>query len=538
MEEQLQKTTLAKRIFIGIDLFVMASVLMLMPKWTWGIFPLYFYLVYFRANLSLMMLRNEKKALVGSLIMVAACIFMIMDTNYLFGGIRWHYFGISQTLMRYTEQEDIAQGIWLILFFWFFLAPFFNSIGRLFSKRKSNMAKWHDIFGMTYFKRTPWKSQIVNLFFLSLVFVAAEVIGLRGKTILGSIWSIPLSMAGLWLSARIFKISWSENCNKLWIIGGYVVLLTVLWASQYLYSEKLIVMMTSYIMGLALSYYTVSKFSQNATFANISKAATVSIITLFAIPILTLGYNVFSGMDYVRIGAFQNKAIEENYSEYNGTTWQTRMRDFKRQSFYFSRGAYLIKDREGNIGLRDRRGVIIPTQFEAVEDCMVPYFNVKKDGLCGIYDLSGDYMYSKYYWVEDDTKSELRIPCQFTSITPDFKEGYYVIVTDSKGDKGVLNLCETKGKGYYTDDNGNVTVSEVDETLVVPVKFEKIHYIKNDEYDYFVASKQVNGRELFWLYTIQGKEVANNCTSIVPVSLENIQATDIDGNTRNLLENI
>lgn len=113
-----------------------------------------------------------------------------------------------------------------------------------------------------------------------------------------------------------------------------------------------------------------------------------------------------------------------------------------------------------------------------------------------------------------------------------------MVVTDSKGDKGVLNLCETKGKGYYTDDNRDVTVSEVDETLVVPVKFEKIHYVKNDQYDYFVASKQVNGRELFWLYTIQGKEVVGNCISIVPVSLENIQATDINGNTRNLLENI
>lgn len=540
MEQQLkeQEPTLAKRIFIGIDLFVVASVLMLMSKWTWGIFPLYFYLVYFRANLSLMILRNEKKALFGSLIMVAAGVFMVLDTNYMFGDIRWHYYGISKVLIRYTENEYITSSIWMFLFCWFYFVPLIYSIGRIFTKRQINEAKWRDVFGLTYFKRTPWKSLIINLFFLSLVFVTAEVIGLRGKTILSSIWSIPLSLTGLWLLSRILKINWSENRHKLWIIGGYVVLLTALWASQHLYEEKRIVMFACYVLGLALSYLTVSKCTQNSLGTKIAKSLLVAVVTFFVLPILTLGYNVFSGMDYVRIGAFQNQEMEETYSEYIGNTWQTRISDFKRRSFYLNRGVYLIKDREGNIGLRDRRGVIIPTEFEAVEDCMVPYFKVKKDGLWGIYDISGEYMYRDYYWVEDDTKSGLRIPCQFTSITPDFNEGHYVVVTDSKGNIGVLNLCETKGTGYYTDDNGDVTVSEADETLVVPVQFETIRYVKNKEYDYFIASKQVDGQELFWMYATIGKELANSCISIVPISLENIQVTDINGNTRNLLENI
>ena len=544
MEEQLQanKISIAKWIFTGIDLFVVALVLMLMPKWFWGFYPIYFFMVYFRANLSVMMLRNERKTVWGALIIVIGGILLMLGTNLLFDRVSWCFYGVSQVLLRYTGNEQLAEILWLFIFFWFVFTPFVYSIGRISSKKNNNDAKWRDIFALTYFKRTLWRGQIVNLFLLSIVFVIAEVIGLKGQTILGSLWSVPLAMIGLWLLTRILKINLLENSYKLWIVCGYVLLLTAFWASQYLYLEKRIVIMISYVLGIILSYYTVAKCAKDAAIMRMVKVALIAVVTLFILPILTLGYNVFSAMDYVRIGGFKNHAMEEHYSEYVDNVWRSRVKDFKRQSFYVKRGVYYIQDKNGNIGLRDRRNVIIPVEFEDIEDCMTPYFKVKKDGLWGIYDISGEYMYRQYTWVNSDTKSGLHIPCQFTSITADFREGDYVIVTDTDGKKGVLNILGKKGTAYRTDNNGDVHVSKVDKTIVVPVDFDTIHYVKLKDSGYyyetdyfFIASKQVDGQELFWLYNVYGEELASNCISIIPISVDNIQATDIERNTCNLL---
>lgn len=414
MEQSLQKPTLAKRIFIGIDLLVVALVLLLMPKWLWVLLPLYLYLVYFRVNLSLMMLLGEKKTLIGSLVMAVVAIGMIMDTNYLFGGMGWYYYGISQTLIRYTEHEVIAAIIWVILFGWFFITPLVYSMGQLLSKPENDMAKWYDIFALTYLKRTPWRGQVVDLFLLSLLFVVAELIGLWGQTTLGSIWCIPLSMMGLWLLVRLFRLNRRAGRHQLWIIGGYILLLTALWASQYLYGERRIVLLGCYILGFLLSYYTVARSTSGSTIARVIQAGVLSLVTLLALPILTLGYNLFSAMDEVRIGGCSTTATVDDCPQWLEGRLPMAVDDSHGVAFYIQRGVYYIQDKEGNIGLRDRRGVVIPTDFEAIEICMLPYFKVKREGLWGIYDLSGDYMYRRYYWVEEGTKSGLLIPCQYT----------------------------------------------------------------------------------------------------------------------------
>lgn len=182
-EEQKNNTTISKKILFGIDMLIVTVVLLLMPKWMFGIFPLYLLLVYFRANLSLMMFRNERKAIFGSLIILLAGIYLVMDTNYMFGNIQWHYYGISHVLLRYTDHQEEAETIWKTLFCWFYFMPFFFSLVRLFSKERINTAKWSDIFLLTYYKRTNFRNVVVVLFFLSVVMVVAQIIGLRLWTI-------------------------------------------------------------------------------------------------------------------------------------------------------------------------------------------------------------------------------------------------------------------------------------------------------------------------------------------------------------------
>lgn len=147
MEEKLHenKISIAKWIFTGTDLFVVAAVLLLMPKWSFGIFPFYLLMVYFRANLSLMMFRNERKTLWGAVAMALFGLFIIWESSYIFSDIQWHYYGISHALLRYSGFQAVASIGWLALFGWFCFMPLLYCLLLLFYKNRINTAKWSDL---------------------------------------------------------------------------------------------------------------------------------------------------------------------------------------------------------------------------------------------------------------------------------------------------------------------------------------------------------------------------------------------------------
>lgn len=427
-----QKSALAKRIFIGIDLFVIASVLMLMPKSLWLVSVLYLYLVYFRANLSVMIFRRECKAIFGALIMALTGIYMAIETNLMFGDYQGQFDSLSKVLLRYTENEQFAVITWLILFGWFFFVPMLNSIGQLFYKQKTNTARWYDIFTLTYYKLTPWRKEIIALFLLSVVTVIAQVVGLIGETNLDSLWSVPLSMQGGWLLLMALGIDWRKIPRKwLYIIISILLLLSI-WGSQYLYREKLIVLIISYILGLVVTYIIVQKNTQDSTLSKVVASLAITFVTFIALPIFAFGYNVFSGTDYLRTAAFKNV-------QYADTPWQKRLQEAP-LDFIVSRGVYYIKDRDENIGLRDRKGVIIPVEYEAIENLALPFYKVKKSGLWGVYDNSGAFMYRNYYFVDSSTQSGLLIPCSYSSITTASDKRDALFVEDCEGNKNVISI--------------------------------------------------------------------------------------------------
>lgn len=417
---------------MGIDLLVVASVMILMPKWLWLGSILYLYLVYFRANLSVMMFRREGKAIFGALIMALAGVYMALETNFMFGDYQGQFDSVSKVLLRYIENEQITLIIWLILFGWFFFVPMLNSIGQLFYKHKTNTARWYDAFALTYYKRTAWRKEIVALFLLSVVMIAAQVVGLTGETILNSLWSVPLSLLGGWLLLMASGVKWRNVSGKWLYISIQVLLLLSIWGSQYLYGEKLIALIVSYILGLVVTYVIIQKNMQGSKFRKMAKSLVITVVTFIALPILAFGYNVFSGTDYVRTGAFKNVQSAD-------TSWQRRLQGTP-LDFVVSRGVYYIKDRDENIGLRDRKSVIIPVEYEAIENLDLPFYKVKKDGLWGVYDNSGAYMYRNYYFVDSDTQSGLIISCVYKSITTAPDKSDAVLVVDCDENQNVISI--------------------------------------------------------------------------------------------------
>lgn len=454
MKEQLQanKMPIAKWIFTGIDLFVVAAVLLLMPKWSFGIFPFYLLMVYFRANLSLMMFRNERKTLWGAVAMALFGLFIIWESSYIFSDIQWHYYGISHALLRYSGFQAVASIGWLALFGWFCFMPLLYCLLLLFYKNRINTAKWSDIFLLTYYKRTDWKRQFVAFFFLSVVVVAAQVVGLESSSNLGSLWAVPLAMVGGWMLTRAFGVEW----RKWWVIAGASLLLLGIWASQYLYTEKFIVLLLCYVLGLVLSWIV----SKKAV-----KSLIVGIAVFVVIPLLAFGYNIFAGVEYVRTETFNEQRSK--------SPWQKRMESFVSSG----RGVYYIKDRDGNIGVRDRKKILIPVQYRTI------------------------------------------LPI------PELAECFWV--TDNVGKQGVLNLYGGKVMAYKTDEEGKTSVSEMDDRVVVPVEFDTVKYMDN----YFIATKRVDGQELFWLYASRGFIAAKSCVSVQIINGA-IEAVGLDGEKR------
>lgn len=428
--EKEQKSTSAKRIFIGIDLFMIVSVLILMPKW----FPLYLYLVYFRANLSVMMLGRERKTIFGAFVMALVGIYMALETSFMFGDYQGQFYGVSKVLLRYTENEQFSLIAWLLIFGWFFFMPILYSFGQLFSKQKNNTARWYDSFALTYYKRTSWRKEIVSLFLLSAVTVVAQIVGLAGETILNSLWSVPLSILGGCLLLGALGVDWRKISRKWLYVSLSILLLLSIWGSQYLYGEKLITLIICYILSLVLIYFLVRKNMHGSALGKLTKSLTIAFVTFFVLPILAFGYNIFSGTDYVRIGAFKN-------IQYADTHWQRRLQEAP-LDFIVSRGVYYIKDRDAKVGLRDRKGVVIPVEYDAIENLDLPYFRVKKSGLWGVYDNSGAFMYRNYSFVNQSTRSGLCIPCIYRSIAPVWAStrSDSLFVEDCQGNRRVISI--------------------------------------------------------------------------------------------------
>lgn len=85
--KQNHEISLAKKIFLGIDIFIIISFLTLIPKIdVIGITVIFLYLILVRANLSLMLLQNERKAIwialaVGSTGVFFNSINLFLDTT-------------------------------------------------------------------------------------------------------------------------------------------------------------------------------------------------------------------------------------------------------------------------------------------------------------------------------------------------------------------------------------------------------------------------------------------------------------------------
>lgn len=420
--KQNHEISLAKKIFLGIDIFIIISFLTLIPKIdVIGITVIFLYLILVRANLSLMLLQNERKAIwialaVGSTGVFFNSINLFLDTTtrYL----------ITDITAFDSPQFTIVAIATLFLYAWFFFMPVIYSIIILLSKHKVNNAKLHDLFALTYYKRTIWKAKIINLFYLFLVLLITQIIGIISNNTISIICGIPFSIFAGWLYLKIINTKWNNvRVSGIVIFAiATTLLLLAIFFSQTLFELKKIVIFAVYTLGLPLCFILIYKTYRGKTIIKIVHSLTLFFIVFIALPVFAIGYNIFSCMDYARGNIF--------VTEYSIT------------------GVYLISNKDGKVGLRDRVGMVIPVEYEEIADYDLPYIKIKQNGLWGVFDESGESKYYNSNWQRRMyTPSHVAVPCKYHSLEPVANRSIYAIVSDNSGNKGLISVYNNQPFG-------------------------------------------------------------------------------------------
>ena len=242
------------------------------------------------------------------------------------------------------------------------LLHIFNSL-RFNKKRSIGKALDYIVLQKVY---RDYSSLITILKYEILIFITfvAFLIGLT-LNVTYSIFAIPLfgitcftiigSLNGL---TRLFN--WQSAVTYL----IQIVLLIIIVLSQFWFGH-LWWMLSCWILLLTTVYFFVNSRQNNDTLLQKCKRTGILwSIAFFIIPLLSMGYNVFSLPDYVRT---QNGVIN-NY-----------------QTVRFM----IVKDKDGHRGVRDRNNLVIPVLFDSIDKSV--YANVDFENSSGLSSYENDY---------------------------------------------------------------------------------------------------------------------------------------------------
>ncbi len=166
----------------------------------------------------------------------------------------------------------------------------------------------------------------------------------------------------------------------------------IFWCAQYTTNMMRILLL---LASLALMAIPVVRFF-NATGRKFTSAVLFIMIALI-IPMLSVGYNPYAGLEARRLRHYENYLWAKD-------------------------GLLMVKSKDG-LGLRDRYKIILPAEYDYFDILTPskPYCKVAKDGLYGIYDIE------RKEFVSDE---------RFTDVVP-YEKNIYRLKTE-KGDKYLI----------------------------------------------------------------------------------------------------
>lgn len=389
------------------------------------------YLFLLRINLSYLMLNNDRKGLKLSLLFLTVFFIPIIPevlSLYRFQVTFERYITMAPSIFTYGISGFIDSYIWhsriilyslmIVVGFIIFLYPllFYISQPNIWKNRKSETT-WINILGLTYIKNVFVNSSYSWIVSIYIITILALLIGLNSFRF--SFFGIPLSLAGY----IIFVSHFTSNlkiAQKL-IVRLLVVILPIsitLWYSQYLTTSKLWIFIIMFAISLIITYYLYGKYSTGSRMLITVKSIITVFISFIIIPPLSFGYNTYSLTSYGR-------TFDKNYQAIA----------------YFP-----IKNANNKFGLRDRKELIIPVEYDRIVregGC----FKVLKDGKWGYTEWPDKYRqykpdsipFNRLFQSKVKWSNMLIIPCRYNDISTDSIFTGTIYLTD-QGGKGVYDI--------------------------------------------------------------------------------------------------
>lgn len=297
---------------------------------------LMFILFVFRFNLTLLVFAKQRLGIPIAIIFLLIVIYA--ETKYV--DTTSPFLLIFDSLILFFNKflfvipKGISRIITYILYLYLFYTPIIiYAFYIIFNVKLNNKAKAFDVFSGFYASTLSKKLRIMDIIVISFFMAISMWVGLISTNKYWAFLAVPISMYSIYEFCKRLELNKMINSKCKLVI--YLVAATLLTA--LIYSQRFpfwginIFILSFFIMYFIFYHITKSQF----------KSSIIVVISFIIIPSLSLGYNIFAHPQY---GVVANSIPFEDEKKF-----------------------LIIKDKEGNYGIRNRSYKIVKPKYKKIE---------------------------------------------------------------------------------------------------------------------------------------------------------------------------
>ncbi|MDY4789771.1 MAG: hypothetical protein SO179_04275 [Bacteroidales bacterium] len=297
---------------------------------------LMFILFVFRFNLTLLVFAKQRLGIPIAIIFLLIVIYA--ETKYV--DATSPFLLIFDSLILFFNKflfvipKGISRIITYILYLYLFYTPIIiYAFYIIFNVKLNNKAKAFDVFSGFYASTLSKKLRIMDIIVISFFMAISMWIGLISINKYWAFLAVPISMYSIYEFCKRLELNKMINskCKLVIYLVAATLLTALIYSQRFPYWGINIFILSFFIMYFIFYHITKSHF----------KSSIIVGISFIIIPSLSLGYNIFA---YPQYGVVANSIPFEDEKKF-----------------------LIIKDREGNYGIRNRSYKIVKPKYKKIE---------------------------------------------------------------------------------------------------------------------------------------------------------------------------
>ncbi len=336
---------------------------------------LIFILFVFRFNLSLLVFSKQRLGIPIAIIFLLIVIYA--ETKYI--DTSSPFILIFDSLIRFFNKfifvipNGISKIITYILYLYLFYTPItIYAFYILFKVKLNNKAKAFDVFSGFYASTLSKKLRIMDVIVICFFMAISLWVGIISTNINWAFLAVPISLYSIYeFCKRVhLNIKINKKCKLIVFFIAAILLTALIYSQKIPYWGINIFILSAFIMYFVFYFFTKSHI----------KSFIIVVVSIIIIPSLSLGYNIFA---YPQYGVVANNIPFEDEKKF-----------------------LIIKDKEGNYGIRNRSYKIVKPKYKKIEyNSKNIVMMLNQDNQWETYDLENStFIYKNYHKHKITTK--------------------------------------------------------------------------------------------------------------------------------------